>query len=75
MSNSYALQPSVRQVLSADTLAEAQVVAGQDHLEKQIMQVVSSLSTQPRPGSLLVLDADHLATLDKMPSKSWQGWC
>ena len=73
MSNSYALQPSVRQVLSADTLAEAQVVAGQDHLEKQIMQVVSSLSTQPRPGSLLVLDADHLATLDKNAIKELAG--
>ncbi|HEY9756151.1 MAG TPA: helix-turn-helix domain-containing protein [Oculatellaceae cyanobacterium] len=50
--------PTVRQLLQSETMAEAQVVFGEDLLERYITQVISSLNPPPRAGSFVVLRAD-----------------
>jgi hypothetical protein len=50
----YSIHPTVRQLLTSDSLAEAQVVVGNDLLDRQVSQVISSIGTQPRAGSLVV---------------------
>jgi len=47
-------QPTLRQLLNSEAMAEAQVVFGDDLLDRPIIQVVGSLSPPPRAGSLVV---------------------
>jgi sugar diacid utilization regulator len=57
------LQPSVRQLLSADALSEAQVLTGQDKLDQQVQQVVFGFGSA-RAGSLVVARAESLGSQD-----------
>lgn len=54
----YSIHPSVKQLLASDSFAEAQVLVGNELLERQVSQVVSSIGTQPRPESLVVTNTD-----------------
>lgn len=65
----YSIHPTVRQLLTSDSLAEAQVVVGNDLLDRQVSQVISSIGTQPRAGSLVVTWSDALskAELSALP--------
>jgi hypothetical protein len=65
----YSIHPTVRQLLTSDSLAEAQVVVGNDLLDRQVSQVISSIGTQPRAGSLVVTWSDSLskAELSALP--------
>lgn len=55
-------QPTLRQLLSSEALSEAQVVYGEDLLERPVVQVVASVVPPPRAGSLLVTRAEVLTS-------------
>lgn len=50
----FAYQPTLRQLLNAEALAEAQVSFGENLLDRSVSQVVSTLVLGTRPGSLYV---------------------
>jgi hypothetical protein len=56
-------QPTLRQLLNSEALAEAQIMFGHDLLLRNVVQVVSSLQPPPRSGSLVVTRADALHNL------------
>src|SRR5579885_2236655 len=58
-------QPTLRNLLSCEALSEAQVVYGQDLLDRPVWQVATSLSPPPRPGSLLVTRAGTLGAAER----------
>jgi hypothetical protein len=60
----YSIHPTVRQLLTSDSLAEAQVVVGSDLLDRQVSQVISTIGTQPRVGSLVVTWSDALSKVE-----------
>ncbi len=60
----YSIHPSVKQLLSSDSLAEAQVLVGNELLDRQVSQVVSSIGAEPRPGSLVVTRSDVLSKIE-----------
>src|SRR5690349_2538782 len=61
MSNSHrAFQPTLRQLLSSEGMLEAQVLFGEDLLDRQVVQVVSSFTPPPRAGSLVVARSEVL---------------
>jgi hypothetical protein len=60
----YSIHPTVRQLLTSDSLAEAQVVVGSDLLDRQVSQVISAIGTQPRAGSLVVTRSDALSKVE-----------
>ncbi|MFA6557653.1 MAG: hypothetical protein WCT03_14645, partial [Candidatus Obscuribacterales bacterium] len=60
----YSIHPTVRQLLTSDSLAEAQVVVGSDLLDRQVSQVISTIGTQPRAGSLVVTRSDALSKVE-----------
>ena len=60
----YSIHPTVRQLLTSDSLAEAQVVVGNDLLDRQVSQVISTIGTQPRAGSLVVTRSDALSKVE-----------
>jgi PucR family transcriptional regulator, purine catabolism regulatory protein len=66
------LQPSVRQLLSADALSEAQVLTGQDRLDQQVLQVVYGF-TSARAGSLVIARAELLGSQDPATMKDLAG--
>lgn len=68
----YSIHPNVKQLLASDSLAEAQIVAGGEYLARQVSQVISTVSTQPRPGSLVVTRSDSfsVAELEVLPQLS-----
>lgn len=53
------LQPSIKQLLAAEALSEAQVLTGADLLDRQVLQVVYGFSSA-RAGSLVVARAEAL---------------
>lgn len=57
-------QPSLRHLLASEALSEAQVLAGEDYLDREISQVVTSLNPTPRDNSLLVVRAGSLSKED-----------
>lgn len=57
-------QPTLRHLLSCEALSEAQVVYGQDLLDRPVAQVVTSLQPAPRAGSLVVTRAGSLGNQD-----------
>ena len=61
--------PTVRQLLHSETMSEAQVLFGDDLLERHVTQVVSSLNPQPRAGSLVVLRSDPGSIRDNVVFK------
>lgn len=68
----YSIHPNVKQLLASDSLAEAQIVAGGEYLARQVSQVISTVSAQPRPGSLVVTRSDSFsaAELEALPQLS-----
>jgi PucR family transcriptional regulator, purine catabolism regulatory protein len=50
----FAYQPTLRQLLSSEAFAEAQVLCGDDRIDAAVTQVISNLSSPFRSGSLLV---------------------
>jgi len=57
----YSIHPSVKQLLTSDSLAEAQVLVGNEKLDRQVSQVISSIGSEPRAGSLVVTRSDVLS--------------
>ena len=55
-------QPTLRSLLTTEALAEAQVLSGENLLERPIVQVVSQLEPPPSHGSLVVISHQHLDT-------------
>jgi purine catabolism regulator len=53
-------QPTLRQLLNSEAMAEAQVIFGDDLLNRPVVQVVATLSPPPRAGSLVVTRSDSL---------------
>lgn len=47
-------QPTLRQLLNSEALSEAQVIYGDDLIDRPIVQVVATLTPLPRAGSLAV---------------------
>lgn len=66
------LQPSIRQLLAADALSEAQVLTGEEHLDQPCTQVVFGFSSA-RAGSLVVARAEVLADKDGASLKDLAG--
>ena len=66
------LQPSIRQLLGADALSEAQLLAGQDRIDQQVLQVVYGF-TSARAGSLVVARAELLGSQDPASMKDLVG--
>ena len=56
----YSIQPTVKQLLASDALAEAQVMFGENLLSEPISQVISGVGVSPRQGSLVVTRSDSL---------------
>lgn len=61
------LQPSIKQLLAAEALAEAEVLTGADLLDRQISQVVYGFSSA-RAGSLVIARAEALGSQDSNPT-------
>jgi hypothetical protein len=57
----YSIQPTVKQLLASDALAEAQVLFGENLLAEPISQVISAVGPSPRSGSLVVTRSDALS--------------
>lgn len=53
-------QPTLRHLLSLEALSEAQIMYGQDLLDRAVVQVVTTLVPPPRAGSLVVSRAGAL---------------
>ncbi len=53
-------QPTLRSLLTTEALAEAQILSGENILERPIVQVVSQFEPPPSPGSLVVISQDQL---------------
>jgi len=67
----YSIQPTVKQLLASDALAEAQVLFGEHLLAEPVSQVIINIGASPRPGSLVVthsdvLNAGEVANLSKL---------
>src|SRR5437773_227282 len=60
----YSHQPTLRQLLQSDAMAEAQVICGADLLDRPIVQVVTALTPPPRAGSLVVIKPTTLGSQD-----------
>lgn len=60
------LQPSIKQLLAAEALSEAQVLTGQEHLDRQVQQVVFGFSSA-RSGSLVLARAEALGSQENNP--------
>jgi hypothetical protein len=52
--------PTLRQLLNSEAMAEAQIMYGDDLIDRPIVQVVASLNPPPRPGSLIVTRLEPL---------------
>lgn len=57
-------QPSLKHLLASEVLSEAQVLTGDDLLDREISQVVTSHTPTPRDRSLLVARAGSLSQED-----------
>lgn len=66
------LQPTLRQLLSAEALSEANVVFGDDLLDRPVAQVVSGM-TSARPGTLVVSRAEDIIVNDPEQLKDLAG--
>lgn len=60
------LQPSIKQLLAAEALSEAQVLTGAELLDRQVLQVVFGFSSA-RAGSLVVTRAETLGSQEANP--------
>ncbi len=60
------LQPSIKQLLAADALSEAQVLTSGDWMDRPVLQVVFGFSSA-RAGSLVVARAENLASQETNP--------
>jgi len=60
-------QPTFRQLLATEAMAEAQLVWGEDFIDQPVLQVVTQLHPPPSPGSLVVTTRDALHSLKNDP--------
>jgi purine catabolism regulator len=60
-------QPTFRQLLTTEAMAEAHLVWGDDFVDRPVLQVVTQLDPPPSPGSLVLTTKDHLAALSGAP--------
>lgn len=60
-------QPTLRQLLAAEAMAEAQLVYGEEFLDRPVLQVVTQLDPPPSPGSLVVATRENLLALKRSP--------
>jgi sugar diacid utilization regulator len=60
------LQPSIKQLLAAEALSEAQVLTGSELLERSVSQVVYGFSSA-RAGSLVIARAEVLGSQESNP--------
>ncbi len=60
-------QPTFRQLLATEAMAEAQLVWGDDFLDNPVVQVVMQIEPAPAPGSLVVLTKESFLALKNPP--------
>lgn len=60
-------QPTFRQLLATEAMAEAQLVWGDDFLDNPVVQVAMHLEPQAAPGSLIVLTKENFLALKNPP--------
>lgn len=68
-----ALQPTVRNLLATEALADARVLFGENLLERPIIQVVSIVNPPPRAGSLVVVRMELLTGKEPPQIKGLSG--
>ncbi len=56
-------QPTLRQLLSTESMAEAQRVWGDEFLDRPVLQVVTQLDPPPSAGSLVIVTQDNFNQL------------
>jgi purine catabolism regulator len=56
-------QPTLRRLLNSEALAEAQIVVGQDLLDRAVVQVVATLTPPMRPGSLVICRPEMVSSV------------
>ncbi len=66
-------QPTLRQLLKSEAMAEAQVAFGSPLLDRPVVQVVGTINPSPRPGSLVVVRSEALSNKDVQPLKEMAG--
>lgn len=67
------LQPTLRRLLELEVLSEARVLAGKEHLDRQISQVVTTLYGGQKVGTLSLIRADSLASQELPSLKGMSG--
>ncbi len=60
-------QPTFRQLLATEAMAEAQLVWGDDFLDNPVVQVVMQIEPPPSAGSLIVLTKENFLALKNPP--------
>lgn len=60
-------QPTFRQLLATEAMAEAQLVWGDDFLDNAVVQVVMQIEPPPSAGSLIVLTKENFLALKNPP--------
>jgi purine catabolism regulator len=58
--SSLAYPPTLRQLLNSEAMAEAQILFGEDRLDRVVAQVIATPTPSPRPGSLIVARSEIL---------------
>jgi hypothetical protein len=69
----FSYQPTLKQLLQTEALAEAQIISGKEFLDRSIVQVVTALTPSPRPGSLLVIKPTTLGSQDSAALRELAG--
>lgn len=67
------LQPSLKRLLELEALSEAKVLCGKEFLDRPITQVVATLFGGQRAGTLCLLKASSISTLDPGSLKGTAG--
>ena len=57
-------QPTLRQLLSTEAFTEAQIIFGEELIDRPVVQVVTQLTPSPRDGSLAVCRMESLVGLE-----------
>lgn len=66
MAYSHFYQVTLRQLLNSEAMAEAQILYGEDLLDRPVVQVIASITPPPRPGSLVVTRAELLSQKEEL---------
>lgn len=60
-------QPTFRQLLATEAMAEAHLIWGDDFVDRPVLQVVMQLDPPPSPGSLVITTQETLSSLKTPP--------